>query len=130
MKKTFLFTLLLFGLLNITGCAALFNQKKVVAPVISTPSGAKVYVDGVYKGLTPLHVELSNDENHILTFSKDGYKDQSFAIKKKIGAKWVVLDILGFAYFIPIIVDATTGSWYELDHEEVSILLDNENISN
>jgi hypothetical protein len=32
-------------------------------------------------------------------------------VKGKVGVKWIVLDILGG--FVPVIVDAATGNWYE-----------------
>ena len=39
-----------------------------------------------------------------------------------VGGVWIVLDILGGV--IPIVIDAATGNWYELDQDHVNALLE------
>jgi formylglycine-generating enzyme required for sulfatase activity len=43
----------------------------------SKPSGATVTVDSVYRGRTPLHIELSANKSHDLALSLPGYEDLS-----------------------------------------------------
>lgn len=43
--------------------------------VTSNPSGAKVYLDGSYKGTTPLTIGDVSTGNHTLTLKKNGYYD-------------------------------------------------------
>ncbi len=40
----------------------------------STPNAASVTINGEFKGLTPLEVSLAPDEDHALTFFKNGYE--------------------------------------------------------
>ena len=48
--------------------------------VSSNPPGARVYLDGVYKGTTPLTIEDIFIARHLLKLVKDGYKDQTESI--------------------------------------------------
>ena len=122
MKKMLVLLILGVMSLNFTGCAALFNKKEVTTPVSSTPDGAKVYVDGNYVGVSPVKVNLSVSSNHTILFEKEGYEKQTHFMNKSVGAGWVILDVLGGA--IPVVIDAATGSWYELPSENVSVVLE------
>jgi len=42
-------------------------------PVFSDPSGAKVFVNGMEMGETPISLTLSKDRNHKVGILKDGY---------------------------------------------------------
>ncbi|AXI24711.1 serine/threonine protein kinase [Methanofervidicoccus sp. A16] len=55
---------------------AKLTSKKATLYIRSDPSGAKVYIDGYYKGTTPLTVEVSPG-THTIKIKKDGYKDYS-----------------------------------------------------
>jgi len=52
--------------------------------ITSTPSGAKVYINGNYKGLTPITIKL-NAGNYSIKATKDGYRDYSLTTKIEIG---------------------------------------------
>jgi hypothetical protein len=45
-----------------------------------------------------------------------------FNITNHVGVGWIVLDVI-FG-LVPVIVDAATGSWYELDQKIVNALLE------
>jgi formylglycine-generating enzyme required for sulfatase activity len=47
----------------------------------SSPTAASVTVGGEFKGLTPLEVALSPDQNHELTFFKNGYHSHKTSIR-------------------------------------------------
>ncbi len=102
-----------FLVLTSSGCAALFASKKAHVAMQSTPSEAEVWVDGNRMGVTPVTLELSKKKSHTVTFKRDGYQDVTYAIDTKVGAGWIVLDVLGG--LIPVIVDASSGSWKSLD---------------
>lgn len=104
-----------------TGCATLFNNKTPEIDVASNPEGAEVYVDGHYVGTTPVEVELSVREEHVIEFRKEGYENKTYRVSRFVGFGWIVLDILGG--LIPIIVDAATGDWFMLDADNVNVLL-------
>jgi hypothetical protein len=71
-------------------CAALFNSKT-----------------------TPMSVDLTSAQAHTVTFRIVGMTPVTCLLNRKVGVQWVILDVLGG--LIPVVVDAATGSWYELD---------------
>ncbi len=52
-------------------------------PVSSNPSGAQVYADGQAVCITPCTVELTKDQDHILTIRKEGYQQADAPIKRE-----------------------------------------------
>lgn len=68
-------------------------------------------------GSTPLKLSLAADKTYDVRFEQKGFPPIHRHIGKSIGAKWIVLDIIGGC--VPLIVDAITGKWYDLDQEEV-----------
>ena len=47
----------------------------------SNPSAASVTIGGVFQGLTPLEVALTPNENHQVTFFKDGYQSSASSVR-------------------------------------------------
>ena len=116
-----LFTLTIF----ITGCATLFAPNTRTLAVSSDPHGAEVYVNGFKMGTTPVELNLKADKSYAIEFRKEGYNSVTRIVNTKVGAGWVVLDILGGG--IPIIVDAVTGAWNQLDQDAVNAALIQQN---
>lgn len=114
----FFLALLIF---NFMGCAALFNSGGGRVAFSSNPSGAEVLVNGQSLGKTPVTLELDRKTTHQITIRKDG-KERTYMLNKKIGAGWIVLDVLGG--LVPIVIDAATGSWYSLSPKEVNAQLE------
>ncbi|SDF80476.1 PEGA domain-containing protein [Methanolobus vulcani] len=52
----------------------------------STPSGAKVYLSGSYKGVTPLYLESISPDTYNINVVKDGYKDLQRTVTVKDGS--------------------------------------------
>ena len=109
-----------FGL-GVSGCAALFNQNSEPVTITSQPSGAQAFVDGNPIGRTPANTKLSASDNHLILVRMKGYEDKSTILNYHVGAGWVILDIL--TAIIPVIIDAVTESWYELDENSVHVVL-------
>ncbi len=78
MKKLFVVLLLISFVFNAgifsAGCGTMPSYFANVT-ITSTPVGAKVYINGAYKGETPVTVPLAFGE-YDLKLSKDGYKDK------------------------------------------------------
>ncbi|MBI4546130.1 MAG: PEGA domain-containing protein [Gemmatimonadetes bacterium] len=108
-------------LMAAAGCAALFNSKTDPVAIQSMPSDADIYIDGNLRGRTPITLELQAKKTYTIVFKKPGYRDQAFELTNTVGVKWVILDVLGG--LVPVIVDAATGSWYELDTKVVNVTL-------
>jgi len=107
---------------SLIGCATLFKQKNRTVSFDSDPKGADVYINGNRMGKTPMPLMLSNLKPVTVTFKKEGYEDKTYIINTKVGGGWVVLDILGG--LIPVLIDACTEDWYNLDTSDVKVLLD------
>ena len=104
------------------GCATLFKSKTVAINIDSDPQGAEIYINGNRVGKTPMPFNTSHKQPITLTFKKEGYSDKTYIINNSVGAGWVILDCVGG--FIPVVIDAVTGNWYELDEKQVKVLMD------
>ena len=126
MKKT-IFTLLAIVALStvFSGCATLFAPSTHPLAVSSQPAGADVYVNGFKMGTTPVELNLKADKAYTIEFRKEGYETVTRVVNTKIGAGWVILDVLGG--LVPVIVDAATGAWYKLDQDAVNAALIEQN---
>ena len=108
--------------ISLIGCATIFKQKNRTVAFDSDPQGATILINGNRMGTTPMPMNLSNKKPVTVTFRKEGYEDKTYIINTKTGTGWVILDCLGG--FIPVIIDAVTENWYNLDTNEVKVLLD------
>lgn len=118
--QRFAASLVILSLLSLTGCATLFAGTPRVA-MNSNPTAARVYIDGELVGTTPLTMQLDPKKVESITFRADGYEDLTVPMSRKVGAGWVVLDILGG--LLPVIVDAATGKWTSFDNDNVTATL-------
>ncbi len=106
---------------TLTGCATMFNNKTPSVDLLTQPAGAEVYVDGYYVGTTPVQVNLTVREDHVVEFRKEGHDTRTYRISRFVGFGWIVLDFV--AGLVPLIIDLATGDWYMLDTEEVNVTL-------
>ena len=95
------------------GCATLFSSKRKTIEFTTEPTGANILLDGNRVGSTPFQMELENGRDYTVTFRMDGHQDVTCMLGNKVGAGWVILDILGGLF--PVIIDAVTGDWNSLD---------------
>jgi hypothetical protein len=106
----------------IGGCATVFKGNSSEVDFFSDPSGAQVYVNGVARGTTPINLKLESNKTYTIEFKKEGYEPRTHTITNHVGVGWVVLDVI-FG-LVPVIVDAATGAWYELDQDAVNAVLE------
>lgn len=106
----------------LAGCATLFKGPTEEVSFGSDPEGAKVYVNGQYMGETPMQLKLESNKSYTFEFRKEGYESKTVLVSNRIGAGWLVLDII--AGLIPVIVDAATGDWFYLDQTNVNAALE------
>jgi hypothetical protein len=105
-----------------TSCALVFKGTKQEVVFGSDPQRAEVYVNGVRMGETPLTLKLVTRQTYAIEFRREGYKPKSVQVNNKVGAGWVVLDIL--TGLVPIVIDAATGAWYSLDQKNINMVLE------
>ena len=84
----------------------------------STPTNARVTVDGKPLGSTPLIVSLSRKGNHIVRMELDGYLPFEATITRKTSG-WVWGNIV-FGGLIGLAVDAISGGLYTLTPEQIA----------
>jgi len=106
----------------LSSCALIFKGTKEEVTFGSDPQRAEVYVNGIKMGETPLALKLVTKDTYVIEFKLEGYKSKTVQINNKVGAGWIVLDIL--AGLVPIVIDAATGAWYSLDQKNVNAVLE------
>jgi hypothetical protein len=122
MRRLLLVVFALFWSFGATGCAAVFNNTMDTVNITSVPSGASVFVNRFPRGKTPAKVRLSVKQNHDVEVRMPGYQSTSASIVSKVGAGWIVLDII-IGGVVSLLVDAATGAWKELDRNAVHFTL-------
>ncbi|MBL0191384.1 MAG: PEGA domain-containing protein [Saprospiraceae bacterium] len=104
-----------------SSCATLFAPSSHSLSVSSEPNSAEVYVNGFKMGHTPIQLSLKADKSYSIEFRKEGFQTITKVVNTKVGAGWVILDII--AGLVPIVVDAATGAWNKLDQDAVNASL-------
>lgn len=126
MKKTFfsVITIVILTILN-SSCATILAPDTHRLAVSSQPDGAEIYVNGFKMGTTPVELNLKADKSYTIEFRKKGYESVTRIVNTKVGAGWVVLDVI--TGFVPVIIDASTGAWNKLDQDAVNAALVEQN---
>jgi len=109
-------------LLLAAGCATIIKGRAEKVSFSSDPSRAKVYVNGSLMGRTPLQIRLESKMTYNIEFREEGYENKTVVITNSVGAGWIVLDVL--LGFWPVVIDAVTGSWCQLDQTNVNAALE------
>lgn len=102
----------------LSGCATVFKGGVQDVPVNSDPEGVEIIIDGVSFGRTPTTLQLQVNRSYNIVL-RNGTEERMFTIRNEIGALWIVLDVV--TGLVPVIVDAATGNWYELQPGQVYV---------
>jgi len=111
----------IISILGLTGCATLFKGTTENVNMQASPVQADVFINGQLMGKTPLQLKLESKRNYAVEFRAEGYQPRVYNISSKVGAGWIVLDVLGG--LVPVIIDAATGAWYKLDQNNINAVL-------
>ncbi len=76
----------------------------------------------MYTGKGSFQQNFASNGNYAVGCRNPGYETRSQTVNHSIGAGWIILDVLGG--FIPLIVDAATGSWNQLENTTVRCSLE------
>jgi hypothetical protein len=107
-------------LLLTTSCASIFTGAKRNVLFETEPAGAKVFVNGFEKGVTPVQIKVKADDN--VEFRLDNYKERVVVMDSKFN----MVSILNGFSLIGWGVDALTGSLKRVDTQYVKVTLENE----
>ncbi len=120
MRRTILLALAPLALLT-AGCASIMHGTKQDIGISSTPTNARVTVNNMPLGQTPLVAKLARGDNHIVKIELDGYQPFEATLTKKVSG-WVWGNIV-FGGIIGLAVDAMSGGLYVLTPEQLSAQL-------
>lgn len=90
LMKRFPALLLVVVSLMFAGCQAEVFKQNI--PVSTNPLGAQILVDGKPAGQTPANVELTRNSDHIVTLTKQGYRQEDVTIKRQYQADSTMLN--------------------------------------
>jgi hypothetical protein len=111
--------LVTIAIVALAGCATMINGSSQTVHLLSQPPGAQVEVSG-QSAVTPAAVQLPRSSTHVVRFRKAGYEDAERLIGQRMSG-YVFLDyMLGI---VPVLVDYSTGGFYELDPTLVEVHL-------
>lgn len=120
MRRTILLALAPLALLT-AGCASIMHGTKQDIGISSTPTNARVTVNNMPLGQTPLVAKLARGDNHIVKIELDGYQPFEATLTKKVSG-WVWGNIV-FGGLIGLAIDAMSGGLYVLTPEQLSAQL-------
>ncbi|HVH48052.1 MAG TPA: PEGA domain-containing protein [Labilithrix sp.] len=108
--------------MSLFGCAAVFRGSKDTVVVESSPAGAEARKGEHKLGVTPMAFDADRKGVTQLTLTKSGYEEHHGIVNKKMNGAWLTLDIVTcpVTICIPLIVDAVTGAWYDVDDKYVA----------
>tara|TARA_B110000879_G_C11129679_1_gene495443 strand:+ start:498 stop:965 length:468 start_codon:yes stop_codon:yes gene_type:complete len=108
---------LLLSVILITSCATIISGSRQNVEIASEPSSAKVYINEIEIGNTPVQKNLKRNQEYQLTLKLNGYKTYETKLEKKFNA-WYIGNI-AFGGLIGIIIDPITGAMHKLKPEEI-----------
>lgn len=107
-----------------TGCATMFSGSDQAIKLKVYPEDATTTVDG--EQVTPGDLKMTREKQHVVEITKPGFETRRIQMKQDLNG-WFFANILwGPFFWIGMIVDAMTGSLYELSPSHVTVTLDAE----
>ena len=118
--------LLPFALL-FTSCATIFTGTSQTVQIESVPSGAKVQVDGLDRGPTPIALKLKKgNDGQTVTLKATGYETKNFQPQTSFNS----VSILNLTNILAWGIDAASGALWKYDPKFYSIELDSKKSRN
>ena len=102
----------------LTGCATIMHGTSQDIGFQSSPTNAKVLVDGLPMGNTPVVAKLSRKDNHIVKMNLDGYQPFEATLTRGTSG-WVWANVV-FGGLVGLAVDAMSGGLYNLTPNQIS----------
>lgn len=115
--KIILKTLLFCAALFLTSCATIISGSRQKVEINSEPTSAKVYINEIEVGNTPVQQNLKRNQEYNLVLKLDGYETYETKLERKFNA-WYIGNI-AFGGLIGIIIDPITGAIHKLKPEDI-----------
>lgn len=110
------------ALVTLGACATMVHGGVQQVGIASAPSGARVTIDGVDAGVTPLVASLSRRRAHVVRIARDGYAPFEGRVGRNLSA-WALLDYPWILLVVPVVVDVGTGALWDLHPSILSATL-------
>lgn len=124
MKKLFFLTVNLF---LFSSCATILSSTSQRVNFTTEPPNAKVYINNVEVGKTPLLKDLKRNGNYLVKIDLEGYKPFEINLKRKFNP--IVLANILLGGIVGLIVDIATGAMYVISPDEIDIYLKDNKIA-
>jgi hypothetical protein len=100
-KSRIIVALLVSSVFLLQNCATILSgfRTSQKIPVTSSPSGAKIIVDGEEIGYAPVNLKLNKKNNHIIRIEKQGYNPVHISIERNTSGSSAFLSSWGNLYF-------------------------------
>jgi hypothetical protein len=125
--------LLVAAFLLFSGCATVMHGTRQEIEVASSPTGARVWIDDIDIGITPLSVELKRTTDHSVRIEFAGYEQAELNITRKwSGWIWGNLVLAPLVLPLPIqfLIDYESGGLYTLEIDQLYVNLQKDNTGN
>ena len=99
------------------GCATMFTGSTQQLTVSSQPPGARVMLNGVYSGVTPVALLLKTEHDYVLTLQREGYRDTTGTVFREFNPV-AVLNLLSLVCWA---IDLATGALWRLSPAAVYV---------
>lgn len=114
---TFCFSLLIL----LTSCATILSGINQKIDINSTPTAARVTINGEFAGETPLTAKLRRYKNNLIQIELDGYEPYEMITKRRFNP--ISLGNLIIGGGVGMIIDLTSGGIYNIDPSIISAKL-------
>lgn len=103
----------------LNSCCSIVNGRTQKVMFDSTPSGARLYIDNVDRGLTPQEVTLKRNKKYDVRIVAEGYEPYTCTLDSGLSG-WIWGNLL-FGAIIGLAIDTGTGSIWAFDDVEPNL---------
>lgn len=125
-KSLIIMSLLLVASISFTSCSTLFTGTKDRITFNTNPPGARVYINGIEQGVTPLTMKVKRSLNDTdAEFKLDGYETRLITLSKGFN----VVSVINLGNLLGWGIDALSGSIMKYDQRSYDITLDDKKVA-
>ena len=120
MKKILRLIFLFILIISFENCATIFTGSKTTLTFNTDPEGAKIQINGVNEGLTPVTVTMKKKiKTDTISLTKEGYESKNIILKRKINpiSFLNLINVLGWG------IDILTGAVNNFEPKNYKIKL-------
>jgi len=107
---------------SVSACATTINGRSQKLLINTDPADAVIRIDGVRVHDTHAP-EISRSHDHAVTIEQSGFDPQTIAISRRLNGVFWLNFLWGPAFVVGMTVDASTGAMWELDPDELHVVL-------